>query len=358
MAPIKSSLARSVSKLLGVYKDTDLSLRGSSTSSRFIAPPPVAASGGNIDGQPGGNGYTYHVFTGPGNFTVTQGGTIEILLVGGGGPSGSTQSSTTVGNCGGGGAGGIVHATAYPIESGTHPITVGDPAPQPLTPSPGRGVDSTFVDAGGPTTITALGGGGGSYYGVGGSPQPGGAGFPGGSGGGGGYPGQPGGTANQPSQNPGISGLLQYGNPGGQMSTPEGASNYDYGGGGGAGQAGFDGDGPATPSPNTSGHGGDGQPFSDFPGSLPAFGPLPSAWKTAVAPQGYFGGGGGGGVWNGAGNPNMPGGLGGGGNGGTSPQAGVTNTGGGAGGSPSPPGSSQPTGQKGGSGICIIRYSQ
>lgn len=318
---------------------------------------PVEASGGAISATAPGNGYKYHVFTSSANFVVTTGGEIEILLVGGGGPSGSTTASTTVGNCGGGGAGGVVHATAYSIGAGTHPITIGDPAPQPLKPSPGRGVDSTFVDAGGPTTITAQGGGVGSWYGVGGSPQPGGAGFPGGSGGGGGYPAQPGGTANQPSQNPGISGLLQYGNPGGRMSTPEGASNYDYGGGGGAGQAGFDGDGPNTPSPGTSGHGGDGQPFSDFPGALPGFAPLPSAWKTAVAPQGYFAGGGGGGVWAGAGNPNMPGGLGGGGNGGTSPQAGVTNTGGGAGGSPSPSGSSQPTGQKGGSGICIIRYA-
>lgn len=38
MAPIKSSLAKSVSKLIGVYKDTDLSLRGDVQSSRYIAP--------------------------------------------------------------------------------------------------------------------------------------------------------------------------------------------------------------------------------------------------------------------------------------------------------------------------------
>ena len=348
MAPFKSSRAKSVSKLLGVFRDRDLSLRGHRQRSRK---PPVSASGGNINGQPGGDGFTYHVFTSSGNLVVSQGGVIEILLVGGGGPSGSTNASTTVGNCGGGGAGGVVHAPSYTIEAGTHPITVGDPAPQPLTPAATRGVDSTFVDAGGPTTITAQGGGVTGYYSVNG-----GVGYDGGSGGGGGYPAQEGGTGVQPTLNPGISGLLQYGNPGGQMSKPEGSSNYDYGGGGGAGQAGFDGDGPQTPSPNTSGHGGDGQPFPAFPGNLPAFAPMPSAWKVAVAPQGYFGGGGGGGVWGGAGNPNMPGGLGGGGNGGTDPQAGVTNTGGGAGGSPSPPSGSQPTGKKGGSGICIVRY--
>ena len=53
----------------------------------------------------------------------------------------------------------------------------------------------------------------------------------------------------------------------------------------------------------------------------------------------------------------LPGGLGGGGNGGTTPQNGIENTGGGAGGSLSNPGSTQPTGKKGGSGICIIRYA-
>ena len=39
MAPIKSSLAKSVSKLLGVYKDTDLSLRGATQISR--KPPTI-----------------------------------------------------------------------------------------------------------------------------------------------------------------------------------------------------------------------------------------------------------------------------------------------------------------------------
>lgn len=39
MAPIKSSLARTVGKLLGVSKDTDLSLRGDVQSTRFITIP-------------------------------------------------------------------------------------------------------------------------------------------------------------------------------------------------------------------------------------------------------------------------------------------------------------------------------
>ena len=65
MAPIKSSLARTVGKLLGV-KNTDLSLRGDIQSLRKIA---FEASGGNLaNGLAPGNGYKYHTFGTPGNF--------------------------------------------------------------------------------------------------------------------------------------------------------------------------------------------------------------------------------------------------------------------------------------------------
>ena len=248
-----------------------------------VSPPPVEASGGNINGVTPGNGYKYHVFTGNGNFVVTQGGVVEILLVGGGGPSGTTINNSNVGTCAGGGGGGVVHAPVYTIGSGTHPIVIGDPAPQPITPGTNRGEDSTFVDANGPTTITALGGGEGNSY-------------------------------NRNSGN-----------------------------------------GPGAPAPGTAGAGGAGQSFSGFPGALPGFGPLPSAWKTAVAPQGYFAGGGGGGRELSP--PTQPGGVGGGGPAGSSATAGVTNTGGGGGGINSPPsGPSGPVGSKGGSGIVVIRY--
>jgi hypothetical protein len=311
----------------------------------------ITASGGNINGTAPGNGYKYHVFTSNGNFVVTEGGNMEMLLVGGGGPSGSTNTPSVVGTCAGGGAGGVVYASSYTIQSGTHPIVIGDPAPQPLTPTPNRGEDSTFIDAGGPTTITALGGGVGHAYN-----RNSGSGYPGGSGGGGGYPGAPGGTAQQPSQNPGISGLLQYGNPGGQGYAPEGG-DYMTGGGGGSNAVGQPGDGPANPSPGTNGAGGAGNAFPGFPGALPGFAPLPSAWKTAVAPQGYFAGGGGGGV-NDSPSVTLPGGVGGGGDGAAGKAAGVTNTGGGGGGANNPPsGSPGETGVKGGSGIVIIRYA-
>ena len=61
MAPIRSSLARTVGRLLGVQKDTDLSLRGHQQSSRRPPDPPVEASGGTkrTFGE-----YQFHVFVG------------------------------------------------------------------------------------------------------------------------------------------------------------------------------------------------------------------------------------------------------------------------------------------------------
>ena len=65
--PIKSSLARAVSKL-GVSKDTDLTLRGNSQISRK-PPNPLVGSGGNLaNGLEPGNGYKYHTFGTPWKF--------------------------------------------------------------------------------------------------------------------------------------------------------------------------------------------------------------------------------------------------------------------------------------------------
>ena len=109
MAPIKSSLARTAAKLLGVNKDTDLSLRGDVQSSRISGPGPLGASGGNIaDALEPGNGYVYHTFSSPGTFTVQNKNEIEILVVGGGG-----ATNQFIG--GGGGGGGVVHATGYEV---------------------------------------------------------------------------------------------------------------------------------------------------------------------------------------------------------------------------------------------------
>ena len=98
MSPIKSSLARTVGKLLGVQKDTDLSLRGHVQSSRKIS---LAASGGTVsDGVAPGNGYRYHLFLEPGNLEVNNSINVDVLVIAGGGGSGWDAA-------GGGGAGGV-----------------------------------------------------------------------------------------------------------------------------------------------------------------------------------------------------------------------------------------------------------
>ena len=108
MAPFKSSLSRSGSKLLGVFRDRDTSLRGYTQTVR--TPQPFSASGGDQNGIAPGNGYKYHTYTstGPATFTISSGfKEVEILIVGGGAKSGPNQFHP-----GAGGAGGLVHGTA------------------------------------------------------------------------------------------------------------------------------------------------------------------------------------------------------------------------------------------------------
>jgi len=277
---------------------------------------PFSATGGNVDALAPGNGYKYHTFTSPGTFTVSGSpGTIEFIAVGGGG------GGAILG--GGGGAGGLVYAPSYPISAPvSFAITIGgggNGSPS-FGVGSGQGTPTTLI---GSETITALGGGRAQDQGIG---------YPGGSGGGADGP-NPVGSGTQPTANPGIAGLLQYGNPGG---TGSGSSPSDAaGGGGGAGGAGN------GPSPRD---GGIGRQYPQFTGPLigvPSLAPL----------SGYFAGGGGGGDRPETAS-NTTGGLGGGGNGGGSPTAGQTNSGGGGGGGRYP----SPVGSNGGSGIVIIRY--
>jgi len=159
MAPIKSSLAKSVGKLLGVFKDTDLSLRGHVQSTRHIVPP-FSASGGNLaNGLEPGNGYTYHTFGTNGDFVVSgSAGTVDILIVAGGGAGGNDRG-------GGGGAGGIVHHSQLTLDIGTYPVVVGDGGAQPGTDgSQGAdGTDSSFASSPSPVYLVAKGGGGGGH---------------------------------------------------------------------------------------------------------------------------------------------------------------------------------------------------
>ena len=371
MAPIKSSLARSVSKLLGVFKDTDLSLRGDVQSTRLIEDP-VSASGGTkfTSGD-----QTYHLFhadstlvmtSGPGNLTA------EIFLVAGGGS----------GVDGGGGAGGIRNVPGVTLGPGeTWTCTVGNGGGDPGGPSgsasgrpnwdgsnaqsnPIVGKHTDFylqpVSYPNPKYYRAIGGGRGGVWGAGGGP--------GGSGGGAGNrsPNEAGGSANTIDSTP-TPAPNQFGNAGGPVGgSPEG---YIGGGGGGAGGAGTEGN---TPEPTSSrGNGGSGQPFPAYASPIigPQLtvagvpGPEVTAFNNAVGPTGVYGGGGGGGgrqPGDDSGTTGGPGGGGAGGSGnssGTAGEPGIKYTGGGGGGGGfNAPNTSYGPGGSGGKGLIIIKY--
>jgi hypothetical protein len=321
----------------------------------------TGASGGNIDAVPGGDGYNYHVFTSSGSLVAPGNITnCELLVVGPGG--GGSQGN---GGSGGGGAGGVVHVTGHTLVSGTYTITipaggVGGPESSGSSPVPGiRGGNLTMEHSSTPTfQVIALGGGGGSAWGStspADNPAPNRNGGSGGGIGGGGGDGS--GTGDQPGQPLTVpTGTVnRYGNRGGNTGV-----SYRGGGGGGAGGVGDNG----TPGSN-GGEGGNGQPFTGFVGPNPAFGPMPSDWKTAVGPTGLYGGGGGAGSENGGTTSPAPGGTGGGGPSGSGPNSApaddnrgnpaVANTGGGGGAGWWDPGLAA-NGGNGGIGIVLVRY--
>ena len=180
----------------------------------------IAASGGT-EFTPG-DGYTYHVFTNPGNFTIIVGGSMDALVVAGGGGGGDFYG-------GGGGGGGVAVRLDTLVTAGVYPVEVGGGGAAG-TPSGdgvpgGNGSDSTFDG------ITSLGGGGGAS-----GPSALDPGSPGGSGGGTeGVAGGDGGTATQPTQ-PQPPGTFNYGNDG--AGPGSGPPSFFCGGGGGAGGAG------------------------------------------------------------------------------------------------------------------------
>ena len=399
MAPIKSSLARTVGKLLGVYKDTDLSLRGDVQSSRAVPLPngTLSATGGSTYTS---GDYKLHVFTTSTpsperNLVVSNAepnATVEIMLVGSGGSGSPDQGN-------GGGGGGIVWTNngGIVISNGTYPITVStnsqDNAPNPGNPSNARGGDTIFNPGGSGIVLTAKGGGFGGYFtpnaqttdhrdgGCGGGMgnTPGSLGYPG--------PNSPtygpeGGAGYQPSQSQtfptdenvlgNVATVLSQGFPGGgsdgaAVNNPSGSG----GGGGGAGTQGYNGYAGSPPSTTPvsptdyRGRGGDGYqvpaPFLDpFKPVIPN--PFLNISHSDPGFR-YFGAGGGGSDHNNNGgsarNYGVPGGLGGGGRGaqdsgpgGDNGTAGLNHRGSGGGGGSTHGG----WGRAGGSGCCIIKY--
>ena len=259
--------------------------------------------------------YKIHEFTSDGTFSVSEGGKVDILVVGGGGGTAGEDGS------GAAGAGGLVFAKNVEV-SGNYSITVGSGGAAKATPGNSAtgndGANSSFG-----SLLTAKGGGGGGAKN--------GSGQSGGSGSGPGQNTGGSGSATQPNTNSLSSGyVLDAGNSG---DDPDGTSSVSGGGGGAAESA-------------TNAEGGDGLYFGD-------------AFSDDFGENGYFAGGGGGAENDTSGYGSLSGGIGGGGDGGaggsgnTGPQGenGLPNTGGGAGGC-----AGDGTGASGGSGIVLIRY--
>ena len=70
-------------------------------------------------------GRTILVYEQDGTFTVTEPGTVELLLVGGGGGGGQNHSSQGICGGGGGGGGGVVYKETFAVSAGTYNVAVG-----------------------------------------------------------------------------------------------------------------------------------------------------------------------------------------------------------------------------------------
>lgn len=295
----------------------------------------VSATGGSVT-QIVENGATYNVHTftatGTSTLTVTNGGVVDVMLVGGGGGGAP--------NSGGGGGGGSVIVAQVEVAAGTHNVVVG---------AGGAGGAGDYIDAarganGGSSTfygITATGGGGGASYSSF-------AGSAGANGGGGGDPSGAGGQGVAPTLPAGVTGTVYGGFRGANAI----GGGHRAGGGSGAG-----GNAPVN------GSGGPGVVLG-FDGDTKFYGGGGGAGNWAWATTGNSGGPGGGG---GGGANNFPPGLGGkggknlGGNGrqgqdlNPSGGNGGANTGGGGGGGTFY-GRNGGRGGSGGSGIVMVKY--
>jgi len=339
MSPFKSSAGRALGKMLEGFKSSDI---GKGFGSGGGSTGPFTATGGEKIYAPDGN--TYHVFKHPGNnsdgasapfFFEASGspGVIEFLLVGAGGGGGWDVG-------GGGGGGGVVvnnPVATWTIDAGSYAVTVGQGGAGGNGPTPNelkRGVNGGSSTLTLPTVgqITALGGGGGGGWHPGGpSINSGGTGGANGGGHCGWNASGSGSTGVQPSQNPGITGVLQYG---GYQGGSNPVSSPSSGGGGGAGAGANGGTGG---QPNVGGAGGSGKTIPAFACTPSTYAPaLPSGSVTVIGSPGNFGPGAAGISQDGS----TPVGVG----------ADFTGAGGGAGGNPN-------QADRGGHGIVIIRYT-
>ena len=260
---------------------------------------------------------------------VTYVSAVEYLVVAGGG-SGAVAYNL---GCGGGGAGGYVTNTGYAVNPNSQiTVTVGAGGTG-VSVGGNNGINSS-ISGSGLTTITAIGGGTGGFYGPYTNATA------GGSGGGASWNGSDQLTYGAGLQPASASG--GFGNRGGTGGA------YAGGGGGGAGAAGEDRAGVGT----TGGAGGVGKVSTIITTTQSTTYSIGHVVGSDV----YFAGGGGGGA-AGGGTPGSGSSGGGGASApaGTSGVNGTPGTGGGGGGATYPPGSAY--GGNGGKGVVIIRYA-
>lgn len=295
----------------GYYTATVSTPHDSRSLDAYVGDVP-STSGGSVSTITVDNeDYRVHALeqTGSATFTADDEFLANVLVVGAGGGGGGGAGGSAGG--GGGGAGGVVREKAFRV-GGDHSVTVGAGG------TGGRsGVDENGTSGGDSSlgTITAYGGGYGSYRGA--------SAGDGGSGGG----------AGAHNDGGGGSGTEGQGSDGGDGSySGDGGDNPASGGGGYSevGQGAFDDTG-------AGGDGGDGYDASHIFG-------------TSYGESGWFGGGGGGGDGNTGGDG--VGGTGGGGDAAPTPESGTANTGGGGGGIKS---ATDDNAGDGGSGIVLLR---
>ena len=331
MAPFKSTLARSVGKLLGVYKETDTSLRGDLQSTRFVQ-------------------------------TTADPFTANIVMMGGGGGGGSYQGG------GGGGAGGMAIFTFAVTIGSPYPFQVGNSGlGSPNYPGNGNGgVYSYFNTDSGQKAGAGGAGGTGAAPSTPGSPV---AALGGCGGGGGSNPNAVtnGASGDNAAPDPNVFG----GTTGGNSSTAGFPQGNTGGGGGGVGGNGANGRSPGSGDPNGDGGGpgGNGKeaPAPMFPSAFMKGSNFPSTFiglpvSLPDASLRTFGGGGGGGAEIGRANEGY-GGPGGGGDGANrnrddiSATPGVHGRGAGGGGGGQVIGNPN-VGKEGGGGVIYIQYPE
>ena len=274
----------------------------------------VNATGGNMTTN---GAYIIHTFTNSGTFAVTDGGNVEVLVVGGGGGGGSGANNSGSGG-GGGGAGGLVYSNGFAVGISNITVTVGGggAGSTTLSGNAANGSASSFL------TLTAAGGGCGAS---GSGSQSAGS---GGSGGGGSWTKSANGT-----------GTANQGNNGGVCS----GNRYAGGSGGGAGAAG--GNNPAQYGAGVDGGAGVTNSISGSPVAYAGGGGSGvGGWWVSPGGAGGSGVGGAGGGSGGTSSSGQPG------------SSGAANRGGGGGGGCGDDSGPLPNGGNGGSGIVIVRY--